>query len=71
MSGDEADLAQAQIEIFQAQAIRRASGRCGPEVHPEFDGAHCVDCGIEIPAARLALAKVRCIDCQTLLEKHR
>jgi RNA polymerase-binding transcription factor DksA len=39
------------------------------ETHPDFDGKHCVDCEIEIPAARLALHKVRCVDCQTLLEK--
>jgi len=71
LSGDDADLADAQIEIFRAQAERRAAGKSGPEKHPEFDGESCVDCGIEIPKARLALCKVRCVDCQTLLEKKR
>lgn len=41
------------------------------ETHPDFDGKHCVDCEIEIPEARLALGKVRCVDCQSLKEKRR
>ena len=51
--------------------MRRALGKSGPESHPDFDGVHCVepDCEIEIPTARLALGKVRCVDCQELLEK--
>lgn len=71
MSGDEADLAQEQIEMFQRQAIARATGRSGPERDPVFDGLHCVECEIEIPAGRLALGKVRCLDCQTQKEKQR
>lgn len=30
----------------------------------------CVDCGIDIPPARLALAKIRCVHCQGDLEKR-
>ncbi|MFN9030129.1 MAG: TraR/DksA C4-type zinc finger protein [Betaproteobacteria bacterium] len=41
------------------------------EEHPDFDGKHCVDCEIEIPEARLAMGKVRCVDCQSLREKRR
>ncbi|MGA1471489.1 MAG: TraR/DksA C4-type zinc finger protein [Burkholderiaceae bacterium] len=31
---------------------------------------HCIDCGESIVAARLKLGKIRCIDCQTILEKQ-
>lgn len=41
------------------------------EEHPDFDGKHCVDCEIEIPEVRLAMGKVRCVDCQSLLEHQR
>lgn len=38
-----------------------------------FDGVHCVeeDCGDEIPAARRALGKFRCVACQTMKETRR
>jgi hypothetical protein len=39
-----------------------------PQTHPDFDGEHCVDCGIEIPAKRLAWGRVRCTDCESILE---
>lgn len=56
----------AQRESGAAQAHRRAA----PENHPDFDGTHCVRCDEPIPLARLALFKVRCVACQTQLEKH-
>lgn len=64
------DVATASVEVCQAEAERRARGKSAPEFHPEFDGVHCVepDCGVEIPPGRLALGKVRCIDCQRLIE---
>lgn len=70
---DPADIAGETIETCLADAEQRARGKSAPETHPDFDGAHCVseDCGIEIPAGRLALGKVRCIDCQTLLERKK
>lgn len=70
---DIADIAADTIEVCTAEAERRARGKSAPESHPDFDGQHCVeeDCGVEIPAARLALGKVRCIDCQALLERHK
>ena len=72
---DPADIANDTLEVCQADAERRARGKSAPESHPDFDGIHCVqeECGVEIPAGRLALGKVRCRDCQELLEtnKHR
>lgn len=70
LQGDEADQAAVQEEMFIKQALSRATGKSGPEQHPDFDGLTCVSCGIDIPAGRLALGKVRCIDCQALLEKR-
>lgn len=69
---DAADIAASTIETCTAEAERRARGKSGPESDPRFDGKHCVeaDCGLEIPAARLNVGKVRCVDCQTLLEKR-
>lgn len=68
---DHADIAGETIETCQADAERRARGKSAPETHPDFDGAHCVDCEEEIPPGRLALKKVRCVECQSLLEKRR
>lgn len=39
-----------------------------PETHPDFDGVHCVECDQEIPAQRLAMLRVRCTHCQSILE---
>lgn len=63
-------MAEKQIELVRQQTQ--------PEIHPDFDGKHCVgidegaeDCGVEIPDERLALGKVRCVDCQNRIEKSR
>lgn len=69
MKGDVADQAQDQIDAFNNQAVDRARKAAAPESHPEFDGEHCIECEIDIPPARLALGKVRCVECQQLHEK--
>lgn len=38
------------------------------ETHPDFDGENCVACGNPVPPERLALEKVRCVECQTAVE---
>jgi hypothetical protein len=58
-----------------AQRVRRqgmeaAVAALKSEFHPDFDGEHCVDCGIELHPVRLKLQRVRCTDCQTVQEKH-
>ncbi len=68
---DHVDIAQEVIETCTAEAERRARGKSRPETHPDFDGCHCVDCDEEIPARRLVLGKVRCVECQGLLERPR
>lgn len=66
--GDECDQAAAVTEALLDAALRRQRAASAPETHPDFDGEHCIDCEAEIPRARLALQKVRCVDCQTYLE---
>jgi len=68
---DLADLASDHIEWHQADSERQARGHSAPEVHPGFDGAHCVDCEDEIPTERLKLGKVRCVNCQEILESKK
>lgn len=68
---DEADQAQWMQLREQAEILRRGRQMNQPEQHPDFDGKHCVECDIEIPAARLAMHKVRCVDCQEELEENR
>lgn len=65
---DETDGAQHLQLREQADIQRRARLMNQPETHPEFDGTHCVDCDTEIPAARLAMHRVRCVHCQQDLE---
>lgn len=66
---DEADIASALEAGFIAQALEKHKEKVAPETHPDFDGTHCIDCGEPIPSLRLAMFKVRCVDCQSELEK--
>ena len=62
--------------IYQDVAFKNAGfstdGRPSPvlaaQTHPDFDGVHCVDCDVEIPAERLAWGRVRCTACQEIIE---
>lgn len=60
-------------EAARAEAEADARAAAAPQHHPDFDGLHCIepDCGAEIPAGRLALGKIRCVDCQALRETRR
>lgn len=67
---DDADIASAVERGLIAQALANHRQKIAPETHPDFDGEHCVDCDISIPEGRLKLGKVRCVDCQSDLEKY-
>lgn len=41
-----------------------------PQSHPDFDGEHCISCGDTIPQGRLDIGKIRCVDCQSILEQR-
>lgn len=63
--------ASALEQLHRDAAI--AAAQRPEKAHPEFDGKHCIEseCGDVIPAGRLALGKVRCVDCQAAKEKQR
>jgi RNA polymerase-binding transcription factor DksA len=65
------DAAQEQQEKTNRAAEDRIRSLAQPETDPDFDGKHCIDGGEVIPAARLALGKIRCVKCQTALEALR
>lgn len=66
---DETDYAQHMQLKEQASISHRARELNRPETHPDFDGETCVECGEDIPPARLLLKRVRCVECQTFLEE--
>jgi hypothetical protein len=65
-SADLLDQANQTSEVFLNAEADRARAAAAPERHPAFDGVHCVeeDCAVELPAARLTLGRIRCVDCQ-------
>lgn len=71
---DLADIASETIEACMADAERRARGKSAPEIQPgfdEWDGEHCLECEDEIPEARKRQQRVRCVMCQSLLERRK
>lgn len=66
-SSDSLDHASDVEQAFREAAIQAA--RQGERKPADFDGENCHSCGLEIPAARLALGKFRCVECQTQREK--
>lgn len=67
---DESDRASFIESVSTAEAIRkRMEGMDKPPV--DFDGVHCVVCGNEIPAERLATGAWRDMYCQQVFEKRK
>lgn len=66
--GDIADQAEAQEEAFRQLAMRAIAEKTAPRFHPDFDGLHCMECGVEIEEGRLKLQKLNCVECQTAKE---
>lgn len=64
---DEANQLAANLTESAIAAVRLANA---PERHPDFDGVTCVECGDDMPVERLAMKRVRCAPCQTVIE-HR
>lgn len=71
---EQIDQANQITEEFTASHIHRIQQRNKPEQVQNPDGSwphtECIDCEDPIPEGRLALGKVRCIDCQELKEKY-
>lgn len=64
---DQATKLEFQHNADSLAAIRRANA---PQSHPDFDGVHCLDCDTEIPRERLAAGRIRCTDCQSIIEQQ-
>lgn len=71
MDESQFELAERISEEEKNTSIKAAQVAAAPEHHPDFDGLHCIDCGIEIPSARLNLGKIHCVECQELIETKR
>ncbi len=68
-TADESDRAS-QIEFsHNLECLDRIRLMTRPESHPAFDGAHCVTCDDPLPRERLGLGRVRCVTCQTTIER--
>ena len=69
-SADENDRASNAEFIHNQDSLERVRALVKPEIHPDFDGAHCVECGESMPKQRLVLGKVRCVSCQQRIENQ-
>jgi RNA polymerase-binding transcription factor DksA len=71
-NADVLDQAQEITDFMREAQLQRVREHAKPEQHPNFDGRHCVeeDCEAEIPDERLALGRIRCVDCAARLEKE-
>ena len=67
-SADSLDHASDVEQAFRDAAITAA--RAQARKPAGFDGENCYDCGLEIPAGRLALGKFTCVGCQAAREKR-
>jgi RNA polymerase-binding transcription factor DksA len=66
---DPNDEASELEQAHRESAINAASMKAGRETHPDFDGEHCVHCGDPIHPLRLEMGRVRCVYCQSALER--
>lgn len=73
-STDQLDTASRIERMENQENVRRARDLSKPEQVKGEDGnwpiLDCVDCGEELIPARLELARIRCVECQTLKEKR-
>lgn len=71
---DHLDRATNLTQEMTDNAIAEQRRKARPEQVQNADGSwpvtECVDCEIEIPAGRLALGKIRCVECQSLAERR-
>ena len=74
-SPDLLDRASAATQRFNEASVERARRLAQPEQIQNPDGTwpqtECEDCAADIEPGRLAMGKIRCIGCQTALERRR
>lgn len=64
------DLANDVQDQLNSDAEARVRSKVAPEAHPDFNGCDCVDCGDGMHPVRLAARRVRCTECQSILERR-
>lgn len=73
--GDDIDKANVLAQRFTDSSVAAAMLKSKPEqvvgVDGQFPIINCVDCGEPIVEGRLMMGKIRCIDCQRILELQR
>lgn len=68
---DEADLAEKNTVAFLTDGLTANAAALRPQHHPDFDGAHCIECGDDLPAVRLQMGRIRCTECQNARDLNR
>ena len=65
-------LVEKQTDLALAATRAAANKRqCDEAWAVDFDGEHCIDCDVEMPVVRLNYGCVRCVTCQTKVERKR
>ena len=71
---DPIDNAQVVADRFTQESLTAARAKCLPEQVRGEDGewpiTECVVCGVDLNPARLLMARIRCLACQTDKEKR-
>ena len=67
---DESLQATALETAAREAALNKARDIANAKPPKDFDGETCIDCGEDIPQARLALGRWTCIYCQEILERN-
>ena len=71
--GDEVDRANELVEMATANSLYLAMKKARPEQVQNADGSwpihDCDECGSPIEEGRIKLGKIRCIACQTEIER--
>lgn len=73
-TADETDFATQVEEVSRQAHIDEVRRRMKPEQEPDEHGNYphpdCVECGNELPQARLKLGRILCVECQTVKERR-
>jgi hypothetical protein len=67
---DNLDLAAELQDRFNRRGIAAAQETLRAQTHPDFDGKHCFDCADVIAPQRLASGRMRCTDCESIVERR-
>lgn len=71
MEERELELAEQYSEQERSRRIEESRRALAPERDDRFDGEHCIECPTRMPPERLAMGRIRCVKCQSELERRR